>query len=167
MIKFSTKLILISLLSLASHAGQLHILAKLYPAGSLEIESKEVMGHLVKQGDKITAKKIFLMINSLDSGVDLRNQHIHQYFQEKKYKKFTLSDVEIQKGIGSGFLSINGIKKKVKFKVERKEKDYVSSFKVNRKAFKLPKAEFMGISVDDVVSLTVKFPIKRVVRGKK
>lgn len=158
--------IFLALATINSYAGRLEILSKLSPAGSLEISSNEVMGHLLKKEDLITSNIIFIPINSLSSGVVLRDQHIHNYFKEKKYKKIAIRNVQISKGRGTGELSINGVTKKVKFKVKRQRNSYTTQFRVNRKYFKLPKAEFMGISVNDTSNVKVSFPFKEIVERK-
>lgn len=151
---------------LNAFAGHIHILATLSPAGSLEIQSDELLGQLVKDNEAIKAKVIFVKIDSLDSGIVLRNEHIHKYLGLEKFKKISLSNVLISDNKGVGTLDLNGVKNKIEFEVKKVGKNLTSTFKVDRNTHKLPKAEFMGVSVDDNVVITVTFPMKDVAMEK-
>jgi hypothetical protein len=143
------------------HSGEVEVIARLSPAGTIEIKSDKLLGQLIVNKRSYRASKLFLDVSTLDSGVELRDQHIHKYLNNNGTSQVSLENIKIDrmKQTGTGRLHINGVKRKINFKVEKKENFLFTSFNINKKDYNLPKASYMGISVRPELELKIKiFP---------
>ena len=132
----------------------------LTPAGSFSAVSKKPKGNLIKEKDVFTADKITVSIESFKTGIDLRDEHFWKHMQFTKHPKATLSDLKAQGGKGTGNLEVNGIKKPVTMTYVEKGQEVEAKFKVKASDFSLPKAEYLGVGVDDVVAVEAILPFK-------
>ena len=159
---YSTKMILKLLLplfiALQVQAHEVHLLGRLTPAGSFEISSKRLYGDIVyiKSKKTINAKRISVRTDTLDTGIDLRNEHLHKYLNAEKHPRIFIEKVEIKKWKGTGTISVNGVKKKISFNVKSNDKFFETSLELIPSQFKLKLASFMGVSVVDKVVINVK-----------
>ncbi|MCO4794133.1 MAG: YceI family protein [Bacteriovoracaceae bacterium] len=151
------KFLLSFLLSTSVWAHQVQILGRLLPAGSFEIQTKSLYGDLVfiKSSNSIKSQRLSFRTDSLDTGIELRNEHLYKYLNAKKFPRIFIEKVEIKNGKGKGKISINGISKVISFPVIIEKKVYISKFKVIPSQFKLKPAKFMGVSVVDKIEVTI------------
>jgi polyisoprenoid-binding protein YceI len=146
-------------------ASEIKVTGYLYPSGIFEITSKDVRGiSFYRKGKVIGANKVVVPIDSLKTGFSLRDEHLHKFLGEKKYKKIIMKNVLLEKGKakGSGIIQINGVERKVNFNVKERKEDYLCNFKLNWKKFNLEDISFMGVYPKDEVSVEVLFLKKQI-----
>lgn len=150
------KVFLASMMLLGSVAAysesKLTIDVTLNPAGSFQASTQKIDGKIKKSGDLITADKISVKINSLTTGIDLRDEHLWKHLNFKKFQKAILTDLKGKSGNATAFLELAGVKKPITVKYTEDGNRVVCEFKINTKDFNLPDAEYMGIGVEREVS---------------
>lgn len=147
-------------LSLSALAeSQVTAYVTLFPAGSFQAVSKKVKGTIVmKDGNAFTAERITVNVESMKTGIELRDEHFWKHLQAEKHQRAILSDVKAQNGKATGVLEVAGVKKPVNMTYTVKDKEIVASFTVKNSDFKLPKAEYLGVGVDDTVKVEAVLP---------
>ena len=84
---FACTLVLISAFAcqaMAGAMGRCKISVSLSPAGSFVAQSSQVVirGTAIRSGDKVSASNIALKIDTLKTGISLRDEHMnHKYFE--------------------------------------------------------------------------------------
>lgn len=151
-------LLLVSLNSFAEEKVTLFV--SLTPAGSFQAVSKKPKGNLIKEKGAFTADKISVSVESFKTGIDLRDEHFWKHLNSSKHPKVTLYNLKAQDGKGSGQLEVNGIKKPVAISYVEKGQEVEAKFKVKASDYSLPKAEYLGVGVNDVVAVEVTLPFK-------
>lgn len=156
------KALLFFFISFQLQAGEVQIIAKLIPGGTIELESDKLLGQLIYNKTTYYARKLFIDVRTLKSGIELRDQHLHKYLINNGSPVIYFEDVKIDRKTlkGQGFLKINDVKKLIRFNVQKKKKYFFTTFNINKVDFKLPIASYMGItSVDPNLKLNIKiFP---------
>lgn len=140
-----------------AYAHKLKVLGTLSPFGSVEIYSSDIDGEIFYSPEtkEIAALDLSVPVKSLDSGISLRNEHIHKFLNIKKYPEILMKDMVVKGGKGSAFLTINGVTKKIQFTVKKSKKLLQTVLKLNMANFKLPKAQFYHIGVDPEIKVFV------------
>lgn len=133
--------------------GKVTISVSLSPAGSFQAVSDKAKGIIVKKGEELSSDKISLSIQSLKTGIDLRDEHFWKHLKSEQYAKAVLSNVKASAGKGSGILEINGVKKPVAISYSEKESDIIANFKVKASEFNLSKAQYLGVGVEDDIAI--------------
>lgn len=72
--------------------------------------SSKPEGNVIKQGEEFSADKISISIESLKTGIDLRDEHTWKHLNTSKHPKAILSEVKGRGGKATGSLEVNGIK---------------------------------------------------------
>lgn len=147
--------------SLVFADGQVTVSVSLSPAGSFQAVSKKVKGDVVKQGETFTADKLSVTIESLKTGIELRDEHFWKHLNTSKHPKVTIYDLKAQGGKGTANIEVNGVKKpveKLTYKVVGSEVE--AQFFVKASSFALAKAEYLGVGVEDLVKVEAKVPFK-------
>src|SRR5665647_3697048 len=110
---FILSLLFISSLS-AFAESKLTLNVGLNPAGSFQANTEKVKGNIIKNKDgSFKAGKISVLISSLKTGIDLRDEHLWKHLKYDLFPKATLSDIQGKNGKATGNLEIGGIKKSV------------------------------------------------------
>ncbi len=145
-------------------AHEVHILGRLLPVGSFEITSDKLYGDIVllKGKGTINSRKMSVRTTSLQTGIDLRDEHLHKYLNYKKHPRIFIKDIVIKNYQGTGKISINGVTKTLKFPVTSDKDHYISKFILIPSQFKLKPAAFMGVTVEDRIELIVKVSKKEI-----
>lgn len=130
------------------------------PAGSFQPVSKKPKGNLIKENGSFTADKISVSIESFKTGIDLRDEHFWKHLSASKYPKAILSQLKAQDGKGTASLEVNGIKKPVSIAYVEKGSEILAKFKINASDFSLPKAEYLGVGVDNIVVVEASLSFK-------
>lgn len=153
--------VLTLLTSLASFAEEkITLFVTLSPAGSFQAVSKKPKGNLIKENGAFSADKISVSIESFKTGIDLRDEHFWKHLKSEKNPKAVLHGLKGQSGKASGTLEVNGVKKPIAIAYTEKGSEILAKFKVKASDFALPKAEYLGVGVDDVVTVEVSLPFK-------
>ena len=144
---------------LASYAeGTIQISVKLTPAGSFVAKSDRLKGDLIRTGAEITSQKMSVSIDSFKTGMSLRDEHFYKHLGYESQPKALLSAIKASGGKGTGSLELNGVKKEIQFAYEEKDSMMVAKFDVNAADFKMPHAKYLGVEVNDIVSIEVRVP---------
>jgi hypothetical protein len=147
--------------SLSSFAEEkVTVFVTMTPAGSFQAVSKKPKGNLIKENGLFSADKISVSIESFKTGIDLRDEHFWKHMQSSKNPKATLTGLKAQGGKGVAHLEVNGVKKPVTISYIEKGSEVLAKFKLKASDFSLPKAEYLGVGVDNDVNVEVSFPFK-------
>lgn len=153
--------IALALFSLTSFAeDQAVVYVGLSPAGSFTATSKKIKGNLFKQGESFTAEKITASVESFKTGIDLRDEHFWKHLQASKHPKVTLNNLKASGGKATADLEVAGVTKPVAIVYSVKGNEIVAKFTVKASDFKLAKAEYLGVGVDDEVKVEVTMGFK-------
>ncbi len=155
-----------ALLALALTLGSLSVLAEskitlsisLSPAGSFQAVSQKLKGNVIKTGESFSADKITVSIESLKTGIDLRDEHTWKHMNSTKHPKATLSDVKGLNGKATGTLEVNGIKQPVGIEYKIAGPNIVAKFTVKASEFGLKKVEYLGVGVSDSIAAEAILP---------
>ena len=150
------KLTLISILVLSAnlYAHDLKIKMSLSPAGSFEAKTSKLKGEVKKSNNAFSAENLWVKVEELKTGIDLRDEHFHKHLNFEKSPKITLTQVTAANGKGTGTLTVNDVKKAVDFSYKMTTPSKLeATFKVKPSDFKLKDAKYMEIGVDDVVEI--------------
>ncbi len=132
----------------------------LSPAGSFQIKSTKVRGNVTKAGGKISGKDINVSVKSLKTGIELRDEHMHKRLDPKNHKKIIIEQAIGAKGNGVAIINIKGIRKKIKFTYKEMGSMVKANFKLSLKDYKISDLRYMGVGVEDEISVTALVPLK-------
>jgi polyisoprenoid-binding protein YceI len=127
-------------------------------AGSFQAKTKKIKGKVQPADGGFTAKKLYVKVKHLETGIEMRDEHLHKRLVTDDANKVVVTNVVAKGGKGSGTINIKGIKKKFSFKYEDKGDNIEAKFKLNLKDFKITGISYMGIGVEDEVSITAEVP---------
>lgn len=151
---------LLLLISSTAFSNELRVKVALSPAGSFVAQTVKLKGDVKIDGEKISAEQLWVKVEELKTGIDLRDQHFHKHLSFEKYPKITMTKVEAQGGTGKGLISINDVKKDITFKYKKiSDKKIEAVFELIPSQFNLKKAEYMGIGVEDKVVIVATLDI--------
>jgi polyisoprenoid-binding protein YceI len=138
------------------YGNELTVKIALSPAGSFEAKSDKLKGAFKKDGVKYSAENMWIKVEELKTGIDLRDEHFHKHLNFEKFPKITFTNMSAADGKGVGTLTVNNEKKEVAFTYKMKSPKVLEAIlKVKASEFKLKKAEYMGIGVSDDVEIVV------------
>jgi polyisoprenoid-binding protein YceI len=156
-------LLFLSLTFSFAQAGEVKIHVKLSPAGSFTAESSavEVKGETKKAGAQLSAKSIELDLNSLKTGIGLRDRHMKEkYFETEKFPKAILSQASGKDGKFTGSLTVHGVTQPISGTYELSGGKFVGKFGTKISAYNISKPKYMGVGADDDVEVEVTLPEK-------
>lgn len=155
-------LVLTLALSLSVFAGDKAIDAtvNLSPTGSFQVQADKIKGKLTKKGDGYVAKKLWVNAKKLETGIEVRDDHMKKRLNVKKHKNIVVSDIKAKGGKGIGKISINGITKKIKFNYTTSGKTLTAKFKVSLKQHQVKDLKYLGVGAKDIVEVVANVPIK-------
>lgn len=154
------KILWFLLVSFYSFSSEVTLFVKLSPSGSLEAKTKELSGRVAyDDGGKVRAKKLLVLVESLRTGIDLRDEHLRKHLKYEKHPYISLYDMEGVNGKGRGVIEIAGVKKPVEFDYTVKDENLIANFKINALDFNLKKVKYFNIGVDETVKIKVNVPV--------
>ncbi len=159
-LKLAALVCLVSSLS-AFAEGKITLHVELSPAGSFEASSGKIEGQLIKKNDLLVAEKISVNIQSLQTGIDLRDEHFWKHLNSRKFSNAIITKFEGREGKATAMLEVSGVKKPIKISYKEKGDEIIGNFKVSNQDYKLPVVEYMGIGVEDEVVCEVNMPFRR------
>jgi polyisoprenoid-binding protein YceI len=141
-----------------------HIVVHARGAGGLHIEGKSSK-LMIDEDDKTVTFKTFL--NTIDTGIGKRNEHMQERFQADKFPDITLSvakDKIDPKGGGTipGMLKFHGVEKPVSVKYSVKDKQVEASFAFDIRNHGITDKDVcaFGVCAKPDVSIDVSFSLK-------
>jgi hypothetical protein len=148
-------------ISLAMAAGpkkSVKVNIGLTPAGDF-VATARPKGKLSLSGGKLSGT-VTVSCKKLRTEVDLRDEHLHKKLECKKYPKIAMK-VTGSGGVGMGLIKVRDIKKKIPFTYSPISGDYYKArFKLSLKDFKFSGIKYMGVGVDDKISIDVVMKVK-------
>ncbi len=134
----------------------------LTPMGDFVGKMKITSGNVVFQDGKYKAKNIIVDLNSLVTGMDLRDEHAkNKYLETKKYPTAVLMDAIGANGAGKARIKIRDKESVVNgtYKISSSGKSMKAEFVVKLSSFGISDISFKGIGVDDDVRIEVIVPV--------
>lgn len=149
-------------LSVFAKSGSISINVPL-TASSFKIESKKLKGKIKESKGTYSAKKLYVKVKDLSSGMDLRDEHMKNSdrLDEKKFPKIEVTDIKAKGGKGSAVIQIKKKKKKINFKYSTSGDMFVAKFDLNVTEFDLKNLKYLGIGVKDIIHVTANVPIAK------
>lgn len=132
----------------------------LNPMGSFKGKTSEVKGFAVKKGDEVSAENIVVNLKSLKTGIELRDKHTQKHLQTDKFPDAVLVSATGKNNIGKGKIKIKGIEKEIKGTYKIIGNSLQAEFKLKLEDFEIKDINYMGVGVEDDVTLAVNIPIK-------
>lgn len=155
---FTLSLLLIS--NIYAAKGSIKVMVNLSPAGSFEIASKKVKGYANRQGGGFVTKGIKVKGKTLDTGLKLRDDHLHKKLEVDKHKYIEITQGKASGGKGVAVIVVRGIKKKFNFTYKESGNMLKVKFPLSLKDFKFSGINYAGVGVKDKVTVEASIPIK-------
>jgi hypothetical protein len=160
--RFKMTLVLIFIASpLFAGDGEVKIKVFLSPAGSFTAKSAELetKKSTSRSGGAFKAGQIELNLNTLKTGISLRDTHMRdRYFETSKYPKAILRDVLGKDGKWKGTLVIRETAKPISGTYETEGNQLIATFRTKMSDFKIPPARYMGVGAKDEVEVEARLP---------
>ena len=134
----------------------------LNPIGDFIGTMKVTSGYATSKDGKYHAKNIVVDLNSLETGMSLRNDHAKdKYLEISKYPKAILLEGVGASGIGKARISLHGKENVVSgtYKIVNSGKSLSAEFKISLASFGIAAVSFKGVGVEDDVRVEVVVPI--------
>jgi hypothetical protein len=141
----------------ASTNCQFHV--SLSPAGSFVAQSDglEVRGSAARDGTGVIAKNVALKLDTLKTGIDLRDEHMKKkYFETDKYPEAILTQATGKDGKFTGDLQLHNVTKPIAGTYVFEGNDFVGTFKTKMSDYSISKAKYMGVGVNDEIEVTIR-----------
>lgn len=133
---------------------------KLSPAGQFDAKTKSIEGKVTVQNDEVTAQNIRVPLNTLETGIKLRDDHMKdKYLDVKKHPYATLKIGKGKQGKGEGEIEIRGITKKIEGTYKIEGKTLSAEFPIKLSDFNISGIRYMGVGVKDEARVHVKMPL--------
>ena len=144
----------------ASEFPSLQIHVELSPAGSFTAESHSlVINGAARKGGNATIASISLSLDTLVSGIALRDEHMkRKYFEVQKHPIALMKDIIAQDGRFKAKLLIRRVEREIEGEYQLKGQGAVAKFRTSLSDFSIPEARYMGVGVEDEVEVEVTLP---------
>lgn len=153
-----TSLVLVSISAFAQN-GSVAIDVTLTPAGSFQAKTSKVTGLAYKTADGVAAENVIVDVNSLVTGIDLRDKHTRKHLESDKFPAVKLIKATGKGGNGEAIVEIKGKQQKV-FGTYKVEGNILkAAFKVHLPDVAITNVKYMGVGVDQDVVVNVSLPL--------
>ena len=129
--------------------------------GSFTAKSVKLKGRLLKEGSSFTADRLSVFVNSFETENNLRDRHFAEYVgggAKLPHRRIDLTELKASEGKGVGNLIVNGVSRPVEISYTEKENFIEANFSVKASDFKLPRANYLGVGLEDLVKIQVQYP---------
>ncbi len=165
MIKFIFVFMLLSLANIAfAQENTVKAYFVLNPMGDFIGTMKVISGSVSLQDGKFKGKDIVVDLNSLSTGMELRDDHAkNKYLEVKKYPTAVLLEAVGANGVGKARIKVKDKESLVSgtYKVSSSGKNLKAEFKIKLSSFGIAEINFKGIGVEDEVRIEVVVPVVR------
>lgn len=158
-------------------SGEVRVRCRLTVGGSFEAVTSAISGalRLEEAGTSGYAGRIRVQLDSLDTGIRLRNTHLHESYLEvdrgEEFREAALSGVELAEPFPSaardhetefaGLLALHGVARRVGGEARLARRDgrvrVEAEFPLSLAEFDIPPPRYLGVGVRDEVRITVTF----------
>lgn len=161
-------------------AGEVRVRCRMTVGGSFDAVTAAVSGTLRGTPDDGSyAGELRVDLSALDTGIDLRNEHLRSSYLEidrgLEFRHAVLSGIALDEpppaGNGrhetgfSGTLTLHGVRRVVEGEAELRRRDgrveVEAEFSLSLDAFDIPPPRYLGIGVRDRIEITVGFDAAR------
>lgn len=157
---FITTLISIIISSFAHADNGAKASVKLFPMGDFVADIKGMKGSVTVTNGNYTAKDLSLDLNTLKSGLELRDNHAKEkYLEVKKYPTVTLLEASGTNGKGTGKLKLKDKVHDVSGTYKINGQTLVAEFTIKLSDFGISEINYKGVGVEDEVKIEVTAPI--------
>lgn len=159
--KFFAALILSMSFSYAALAQSVVVDVVLNPMGDFKAKTSDVKGEAVVNGDSVSASNVVVNLKTLKTGVELRDKHTQKHLQTDKFPEAVLISATGKGGKGTGKIKIRGVEKDIQGVYKVDGGFLKAKFKLNLPDFGIEDINYMGVGVEDEVTLNVSIPVKK------
>ncbi|MFF6464151.1 YceI family protein, partial [Staphylococcus aureus] len=110
--------------------------------------------------DEVSAENIVVNLKSLKTGVELRDKHTQKHLETEKFPEAVLLSAKGKGGKGTGKIKIRGVEKDISGVYKVEGKTLKAKFKLKLSDFGIEDINYMGVGVEDEVTLAVTVPVK-------
>lgn len=143
------------------HAQFVSVDVVLNPAGSFKAETHDVKGTAYKTPDGgYKADNITVDIRNLETGVGLRNTHTRKHLGVPKYPQVKLVNAKGKDGKGEATIQVMDKTQKVHGTYKVNGSTLEAEFKMTLSQLGIKDVAYMGIGVEDTVTVHVQVPVK-------
>lgn len=132
----------------------------LNPMGDFKAKTSDVKGFATVTGDEVSAKDIVVNLKSLKTGVELRDKHTQKHLDTTKFPEAVLISATGKGGKGTGKIKIRGKEQDITGTYKIVGKTLNAEFKLNLPDFDIKDINYMGVGVEDEITLHVSVPVK-------
>lgn len=147
-------------ISTAAMAQSVVVDVVLNPMGDFKAKSSAVKGEAVVKGDEVSAENIVVDLKTLKTGVELRDKHTQKHLETEKFPEAILVSAKGKGGKGTGKIKIRGVEKDVAGVYKVDGKVLKAKFKLKLSDFGIEDINYMGVGVEDEITLNVIVPVK-------
>ena len=158
--KFLTALIVTMGISTAAMAQSVVVDVVLNPMGDFKGKTSDVKGEAIVKGDEVSAQNIVVNLKNLKTGVEVRDKHTQKYLETSKYPEAVLISATGKGGKGTGKIKIRGVEKDIAGSYKVEGKVLKATFKLKLSDFGINDINYMGVGVEDEITLNVAVPVK-------
>lgn len=136
----------------------------LSPAGAFQARTSDLSGFAYYEGTELKATPIAVRMDTLATGIALRDRHLKERLQADKNPVAKLTEAMGKDGKGEGLLEYRSFKKRVPFSYKVDDTRTRVTAKLDLKISDFGLADeimYMGVGVDDEVALEVAVPISK------
>ncbi len=134
----------------------------LTPAGDFKAKTEDVRGFATMKGDTVTAENVVVNLKNLTTGLSLRDKHAREkYLEVNKYPEMVLVKAIGRGGKGRGRIKYRGVEKDVIGTYSIKGSELTAKFRMKLSDFNIKGIKYMGVGVDDEVTVHVELPLKK------
>ena len=160
-------------------SGAVRVVCPLTIGGSFEAKTSAISGSFVPGAPPAASGEFVVDLDTLDTGIDLRNAHMRERYLETgrdpEFAKAVLSGIQLAgldtaapsgRGSFKGLLRLHGVTRPVQGQVEVRRRGTTRQvhavFPVRLPDFDIPKPRYLGVGVRDEVTVHVTFePVPR------
>lgn len=158
--KYIFTMLVVSFCISSVFASEVKINVTLTPAGSFEAVTKKINGYAYKTATGVAAQNVLVDVKSLDTDMELRNKHMKERLDAKKYPSVKLIKAIGKDGKGFALIEIKGIKKKYSGTYKINGAELEGTFKVKLSDLGIKDVSYMSVGVDDEVTVHITLPLK-------
>lgn len=147
-------------LSTWADSPKLEVDVALSPAGSFKAETNQVKGEAVQKGGKVAARGISVDLRTIETGISLRDKHLKERLMVDKYPEALLVQAIGENGKGKAQLKLKGMQLTVNGTYSISDKFLTAKFKIHLPDLKIQDVRYMGVGVEDDVTVSITVPIK-------
>lgn len=133
----------------------------LSPAGKFEARTSTVNGKAQLNGSTVSAKNIKVPLETLKTGIDLRDKHMKEkYLEIAKFPEAELIEATGQNGTAKGKLKLHGVEKEIAGAYQIIDnKELRATFPLKLSDYNISGIRYLGVGVKDDVDVTVTLPL--------